>query len=421
MPKNEKFICFASDNLTSALTEIRISKPLQYSGFDFDLYQEKSLSKLSWINDSIDGHFILLQRDFPKDIKSFFSILNEGRLKNIPIIYELDDLLFELPESHPLMQTGCYSMNFIPMLNAVYEADLVTVSTQPIADYLKPFNPNIRVLPNYLIDDYWEFLPVNKSNKNSDKIIIGYIGGSTHLEDVKSIIDPLIKISESFPGRIHFEFWGLNPPDKLKARASVNVKTIIANYEKYAKTVQNQDFDILIAPLVDNKFNQAKSNIKFLEYSTLGAPGVFSNVTPFNEIVDNGINGLLASTHQEWFDYLKLLIESPEKRRIIAGNAQKTVKSSYRLSQHAEHWLEAYLSIEPNSNEKKRINSENTIKQKEEILTHIFSIQQNQVQELIAQHRTNNSKIGSIFKSLDIILAKSTKKIKSLLERLHNN
>jgi len=193
------------------------------------------------------------------------------------------------------------------------------------------------------------------------------------------------------------------------------------NYREFIKDFQKINVDFFIAPLIDNEFNNCKSAIKYFEYSTLGAPGIFSNIRSFSETVDNGINGLLASTHQDWFDYLKLLIESPEKRRIIAGNAQKTVKSSYMLSQHADEWLEAYHSIEPNANEKKKIFSENTVYQREEILTHIFSIQQNQVQELMAQHRTYNSKIGSIFTSLDTFLVKSTNKIKSLLERLHNN
>lgn len=405
MIKNNNVIYCSNEIKSSALTEIRIRAPLEYAQYKIERFNKYRYNNIPPVRENL----FIIQRDFPKNIELFFQILEEAKKQNAPLIYELDDLLFELPENHPLMKTGCYSINLIPILNAVCEADLVTVSTNPIADYLRPFNPNIKVLPNYLIDKYWEFLPIRNQQNNPDRIVIGYIGGATHLEDMEMVIEPLLKINDQYSEKIQFIFFGLNPPEIFKKRTTVRVKSIVPVYKNYAKALKNQNFDILIAPLINNEFNQAKSNIKYLEYSTLGAPGIYSNVKPFSEIVKNGKNGLLASSHQEWFDCLKALIESPEMRREIALNAQKTVKSNYMLSQHANEWSVAYQSIEITSNKWSIKFSSKNVDQKNKILKHIYNLQQKQCQQLIDQKNPNKSIMQFCIQKLNSSISKLTK------------
>jgi hypothetical protein len=122
----------------------------------------------------------------------------------------------------------------------------------------------------------------------------------------------------------------------------VEWQPVIAAYREYAAAFQNQDMDILVAPLVDNSFSRAKSHVKFLEYSTLGAPGIYSNVTPYNGIVAHGENGFLASTTDEWIEYLQKLISSPDLRYRAGQNAQDTVRRGWLLSDRAGIWLETY-------------------------------------------------------------------------------
>jgi len=400
MSVNENILYFSSDRENSPLTQLRLKIPLQYAGFNTEqggyTNNDQKTEKLNL--GSIQ--YLVIQRDFTKQIDLFFNILQEKRKQNIPLIYEIDDLLFELPDYHPIMQKGCYAFNFTPMLKAVCNADLVTVSTQPIAEYLKPFNQNIKVLPNYLIDEYWQLHSIKITKKNPNIFVIGFLGGSTHSEDLHLILDPLLQINDQYPGKIHFEFWGSQPPKELKIQASIEVNPIIQDYENYAKAIQSRQYDILIAPLVDNKFNQAKSNLKFLEYSALGVPGVFSNVKPFKDIVKNGENGYLASSSEEWFYYLKLLIESPEKRQEIAQNAQNTVKNNFMLSQHSNEWLNAYQSIKLRA-EKSGNGSRNvTNEQRERILKHIFKVQKEQSERITECYQPGNSKIKAVLSKL---------------------
>jgi glycosyltransferase involved in cell wall biosynthesis len=315
----------------------------------------------------------------------------ETRKRQIPLIYEVDDLLFELPADHNLMKSGNYSYNFLPMLMAIKEADLVTVSTQPIADYLKPFNKNIIVLPNYLIDDFWNFQPIKRIKQENAPITIGYVGGSTHTKDVENILAPLLRISELYQNKIQFLFWGMEPPIELTKNTKVKARPIIENYEEYAKEFVKQDIDVLIAPLQDIPFNRAKSNLKFLEYSTLGVPGIFSKVRPYEEIVDHGVNGFLASTPQEWYEYLQTLIDSPEIRIKLAENAQRTVRTHYMLSQHFNEWSRALESIDIT----KRARITPNVNRREKILQQIFIKQNKQYNEL----KENNNKFEELLNS----------------------
>ena len=79
------------------------------------------------------------------------------------------------------------------------------------------------------------------------------------------------------------------------------------SYKEFATYFQSQDVDIFIAPLEDNLFNRCKSSVKFLEYSCLGVPGIYSNIDPYSIVIKNNFNGLLAYTNDEWKNSLRKL------------------------------------------------------------------------------------------------------------------
>src|SRR5690606_14753256 len=98
------------------------------------------------------------------------------------------------------------------------------------------------------------------------------------------------------------------------------------------------EFDFVIAPLADNLFNRCKSGLKFLEYSAIGAPGVYSKLPPYEDIVIDGVTGFLAGTETEWIEKLTRLIEEPELRQNMAVAAQQTVQERWLLSQNITSW-----------------------------------------------------------------------------------
>ena len=113
-------------------------------------------------------------------------------------------------------------------------------------------------------------------------------------------------------------------------------------YAEFAHEFQNLDVNIFLAPLIDNEFNRCKSSIKFMEYSVLGVPGIYSHVSPYSNIVENRKSGLLAASVEEWKKHIELLINDPILRYQIGKNAQNLVKENYLMSQNALKWHRVY-------------------------------------------------------------------------------
>jgi hypothetical protein len=117
------------------------------------------------------------------------------------------------------------------------------------------------------------------------------------------------------------------------------------DYARSAALFSRQTCDIVIAPLRDNPFNRAKSHLKFLEYTVLGVPGVYSRLPPYAGIVRHGENGLLAGDETEWERCLVELIESPARRQALAAAAQQTVRDQWLMAHGARLWRTLYESV----------------------------------------------------------------------------
>jgi glycosyltransferase involved in cell wall biosynthesis len=370
-------VCFTNDLWSSPLTELRVKAPLEECGFH--VVQGNAFDKLM-VNDLSKADFVVIQRDFPLYIDKFFYVLNQVRINKIPLVYDIDDNLFELPANHK--DHDHYSGRYAPVLWAIWNADMVTTSTEPLAEFLLPFNKNIHVLKNCLVDKYWQFSPVKSGHSENDAVVIGYVGGTTHEVDLNMIVSALKFIGQQHGSKVQFKFWGAHPPQEMLNHPYVKWQPVVVDYQEYAVAFQSQDIDILIAPLADSPFARSKSHIKFLEYSTLGVPGVYSNVTPYQQVVTHGENGFLATSSEEWIGCLQNLISSPNLRSHLAYHAQQTVKRDWLLSKNADHWLSLY-------NELYVVGSKNygdtnkSLAAIDSALCNILSIQSTQIEKLL--------------------------------------
>jgi glycosyltransferase involved in cell wall biosynthesis/cellulose synthase/poly-beta-1,6-N-acetylglucosamine synthase-like glycosyltransferase len=285
---------------------------------------------------------VLIQRDFPRYTEMYEKIVACAHAEGKPIVYELDDLLLDLPQTHPDSETLYYRPALIPMMRAIAEADVVTASTPPLCAYLRSFNPNTWLLPNYLDDRLWRFR--DRARKSTCRpVVVGYMGTGSHVPDLEYVTSALLHIADRYGDDVRLRFWTEKLPENLQH--SRNVEWTPLRLDKYAEFVSyfsTQDCDIAISPLCDNLFNQCKSPIKFLEYSTLGVPGVYSRVAPYEGVITHGENGFLASSTDEWIEYVSQLIELSSLRHRMGISAQQTVRQQWLLSQHAHEWLAVY-------------------------------------------------------------------------------
>jgi processive 1,2-diacylglycerol beta-glucosyltransferase len=338
MPVNT-VVAYSPYRWDHALTVLRLVSPLQWAGLQLIHGNEKS----DILPENISlGDAVVIQRDFPNYLEMYTTLVERARLEGKPVIYEIDDLLLELPDEHPDRSIGYYTPGLFSMLRAIIEADLVTTTTPALRAYLEPFNPNIIVLPNCLDEGIWT-MSRQAAKPGDTPVVIGYMGSDTHAPDLETITPVLQRILARYGDRICLRFWGGEPPAGMREQRQVEwIKIEATTYVEFARFFQQQECDIFIAPLKDSLFNRCKSAIKYLEYSALGVPGVYSRITPYEVIVDHADNGFLASTELEWEECLVRLIESLPLRQHMGQHALATVQNHWLISQHAREWTQAY-------------------------------------------------------------------------------
>jgi hypothetical protein len=71
------------------------------------------------------------------------------------------------------------------------------------------------------------------------------------------------------------------------------------------------DSDISLIPLVDNKFNSMKSNLKVLETASKKNPAIVSNVHPYRGFYP----ACHVNSQKDWYYWIKLLVNDPDARK----------------------------------------------------------------------------------------------------------
>lgn len=267
------------------------------------------------------------------------------------------------------------SMGYDPKENAlemVKAASGLTVSTEALKKEFSEYNSNICVAPNSIDFELW-----NRSEKKDDGIIrLGLFGSNTHYDDWKIIAELLKKILDEFPnvhlcfnswfsaefeqGAMFNELQGRKPqfPDYFHNLGLLERSSQVEIYEPcqiqdWPKWMADKGIDIGLAPLEKSRFNNCKSNLRYLEFGALRVPGIYSDVPAFNSDIENGQNGYLAKSQEDWEKRIKALILNAELRRIIGNKAWQDVKNRYDQAVTAKRLAAFFTGImEGKKNEK---------------------------------------------------------------------
>jgi spore maturation protein CgeB len=339
--KNNLNVSYISlDHLEYACPEIRVIGPLRKLKDRLDLHmplvREGGTVKMK--KDSLySSDIILIQRS------TFFArSLAQQKSPWRKIVYEIDDLLIDIPDDNPNRKIINKREQIIDSLK---EADALTVTTDTLRDNLSIYNKNIYVLPNYIDLDIWG-RDVWEPDISKDRLVVGYIGTPTHKKDLNMIFPAIKKIIERYGDKVVFKFWGCITPELLRLRGVDFVSNLVPDYKAFAEYMKGLDIDIALAPLVTNTFNECKSNIKFLEYSVCKIPGIYTRIAPYTDSVTDGETGMLCDDDPvSWYNAMEYLIEHHDQRMKISEHAYREVIAHYTLEANAHKWFDLYSSL----------------------------------------------------------------------------
>jgi glycosyltransferase involved in cell wall biosynthesis len=282
-------------------------------------------------------------------------------------------------------------------------ADYVTTTTTIFADEIKKHNKNVVIFPNAINPKNPQF---SEPTLPSNKLRIGWLGGSSHLHDLMLMEGFVSKLS-SINDKLQYVVCGFDTRGTVteinkatgeqKQRPIRPEETVWVQYEKiftdnynvvspeYKKflelykegeypNIENEGyrrvwtkpittyaknystFDISLAPIKNHIFNRVKSQLKVIEAGFYKKALIASNIGPYTidlkHSLENGKftdgNALLVNetnNHSDWAKYIKKLYDNPNMRIDMGERLYETVKDTYNLEKVSRDRAEWYKTI----------------------------------------------------------------------------
>jgi glycosyltransferase involved in cell wall biosynthesis len=222
-----------------------------------------------------------------------------------------------------------YDLNANPVIRRVLgtkiarvmaEARLVIVGNQYLGRYAELAGATrVEVLPTVV--DLTKY-PMRTPGRNGG-FTVGWIGTPTTSQYLYQVSSALGRVCRELGTRIMLVGSG---PIRLEGMP-VEIHTWLEDTEQDKVAA----FDIGIMPLPDEPWQHGKCGYKLIQYMACGKPVIASPVGANREIVEHGKNGFLASTQEEWFEYLRLLTCDRRMRLAMGAEGRSKVEREYSV------------------------------------------------------------------------------------------
>ncbi len=246
-------------------------------------------------------------------------VISKLRKKGIKIICDIDDY-WSLPKHH-LLYSYYQKTNMSECIQAnIQLADVVWTTTKQLRDEIKPINPNVHIVRNCLDDKEDQFIQDNRQD-GFDSFI--WSGGTTHKRDLGLLRGAVDDINFTIQG--YHERQTYSP--KYFPNAHLIGKSPLNEYAEEMKK-----HGVALIPLIDNKFNNMKSELKLIEAGNMSRAVICSDVFPYKQHVKHLQSGLKAKNH-DWKKWIKYLNGNRNAQIDFGLALNEYVSKNYKLNE----------------------------------------------------------------------------------------
>lgn len=310
-------------------TMITIVKPLVQLHQSGEVVARISLEPLATVDDVRASDAVV----FCRNVEPHYGHLLETALgAGIPVIYDLDDNLFEFPEESAAGQRYLTPARHAMLTRYLESASLVRVYSEPLQAIVAPYARRVEQITAPVDLDL--IVPPAEPLPGA-KIRIVY-ATSRWQDDLYRLFFPALSaVVEGFGDRVEAHFWGPNP-QALRTLPGVKCHPPVYQYDRFLRQFSQGGFDIGLAPLLDSPFYRCKTNNKFREYGAAGIAGIYSRVDAYTSCVCHRQTGMLVDNDPaQWQQAMVSLIEQPELRQSIQRDARRYVVEHYSQAEFA--------------------------------------------------------------------------------------
>lgn len=244
------------------------------------------------------------------------------------LVFDFDDAIW-LPSTSEPNRLGAWLKSPGKTATIVALADLVIAGNDYLADYARSHGATVTVIPTTIDTD--RYLP--REHHDGASPTVGWSGSPTTAHYLDLIVEPLRELRRDMGISIltiGAPRW--RPPDlPLEAHPWA-----LENEVELLRRI-----DVGLMPLTDDPWSRGKCGLKALQYMALGSTTIVSPVGVNSEIVTHDVDGLHASTADEWYEAIARCVRDTALRARLGAEARRTVERRYSARVNAERWLAA--------------------------------------------------------------------------------
>ena len=258
--------------------------------------------------------------------------LKVAKEQGTKIVHDFDDLLWKVPLDNKNSQIITR-----PMLDCFFRimamADCVTVSTEPIREALANLGIQSSLLPNCLYPEHWDQLHVKRRMGNRPRV--GWVGqAGVHHADVEI----LLPVIELLGQEVEWVFLGEIPEPRSGMRFEAETHSMVS-LQDFPQKLASLNLDLALAPLALNEFNEAKSDLRILQYGILGYPVIATDIFPYqNDAVTR-----VSNDPQSWAQAIRDHINNPDSSEAKGEQLKQWVLTHRMFDSWASCYQAAWL------------------------------------------------------------------------------
>jgi hypothetical protein len=284
------------------------------------------------------AHIGVVQRAFSSGSQR---LMEACKSASIPVIYETDDLMMDLPPQSGFMVTEPQKTAIKCMLKS---ADLVTCSTQPLAERLSEHNASVKVLENYAIP--FPLDRIHSARTQTPHLALVNTDYFKLTEAKDGLFSALAKAISELDYRVTFFGTTDESMAVLQARfpdSVVIVSSFIPWRRPFLSALMERGINAAIVPLEKSAHHRFKSDIKFMDFASIGVPAIFNHEEIYRRVVHKQNGFLCDGTYDGWLEGLAYLAD--QRTRDACGDAAHTTAHQRTLGDYASEFAGAMLAL----------------------------------------------------------------------------
>ncbi|PZE84982.1 glycosyltransferase [Curtobacterium sp. MCBD17_032] len=280
---------------------------------------------------------VLVQRDaLPSSLVQ--PLLDAAAARGIRVAAEVDDDFFTDSGRARLARAEYDPDRLASIETLVRGADLVVVSTEELATVVRPRAREVVVVRNALDPAIWTTSVPSSPGPTDHEHRVLYMGTLTHGADLELLRDVFTDLRATDGVPIRLEVIGVTEEADTGWYRRLEVPD--GHYPAFARwLVDHRDrWRAGVAPLRDEEFNRAKSDLKAIEYTALGLPAVVSDRPSYRAAAAHGVV-TVPDDPAAWRDAVRVAVD----RGTADRDAAAWVRSERMIGVTADDWADVLL------------------------------------------------------------------------------